>query len=420
MAIDESTQCIILPINFCEITAKTNELIDKVFPNLPNNYRYGTELFVCESESQLAVEAVTGQLKDHRLIVEKLFQTTYTLFGMRSYLRLRTVFVRFVVFSKNCNKGYKRKRLHTSVNSLKAEKEVASFQFAIEGGGKDKFSTGSSSPSLHFVSSPLIIGYEGFIQLSRNIAINYLLLLAMSPGNRVWYNYNFVMYKTSINNVKSNVREYGAEQKAKRDISLNFPCRGMIPNVNFKITLRDKTKPKKICRINGWSSELECFSLQLLLRYFDTVYLTFIISCGLKYNVSIPDSFFADSDGFSVPTTIRLYEISSKLNIYINMCKQRGSDSIISGRSEACAVLGDVIKVQQHNNSVFIFATNVATTITYEELCIKFSNILTRQKNFYRHFKKKFSKKLKISVLKKSQNILRIKSCKENDNSNNW
>ncbi|KAE9525472.1 hypothetical protein AGLY_014272 [Aphis glycines] len=33
--------------------------------------------------------------------------------------------------------------------------------------------------------------------------------------------------------------------------------------------------------------------------------------------------------------------------------------------------------------------------ITYEELCIKFSRI----KKFYRHFKKKFSEKLKISVL---------------------
>ncbi|KAE9534090.1 hypothetical protein AGLY_008826 [Aphis glycines] len=34
--------------------------------------------------------------------------------------------------------------------------------------------------------------------------------------------------------------------------------------------------------------------------------------------------------------------------------------------------------------------------------------------------KKKFSEKLKISVLKKTQNILKIKSCKENANLNNW
>ncbi|KAE9544089.1 hypothetical protein AGLY_001778 [Aphis glycines] len=58
--------------------------------------------------------------------------------------------------------------------------------------------------------------------------------------------------------------------------------------------------------------------------------------------------------------------------------------------------------------------------ITYEELCIKFSSILIGPKKFYRHFKKKFSEKLKISVLKKTQNILKIKSCKENANLNNW
>ncbi|KAE9534023.1 hypothetical protein AGLY_008759 [Aphis glycines] len=37
--------------------------------------------------------------------------------------------------------------------------------------------------------------------------------------------------------------------------------------------------------------------------------------------------------------------------------------------------------------------------ITYEELCIKFSSILMGPKKFYRHFKKKFSEKLKISVI---------------------
>ncbi|KAE9531337.1 hypothetical protein AGLY_010543 [Aphis glycines] len=58
--------------------------------------------------------------------------------------------------------------------------------------------------------------------------------------------------------------------------------------------------------------------------------------------------------------------------------------------------------------------------ITYEELCIKFSSILIGPKKFYRHFKKNFSEKLKISVLKKTQNILKIKSCKENANLNNW
>jgi len=31
MVIDKSTQCITLTINFCEITAKTNKLIDKIF-----------------------------------------------------------------------------------------------------------------------------------------------------------------------------------------------------------------------------------------------------------------------------------------------------------------------------------------------------------------------------------------------------
>ncbi|KAE9544840.1 hypothetical protein AGLY_000382 [Aphis glycines] len=37
--------------------------------------------------------------------------------------------------------------------------------------------------------------------------------------------------------------------------------------------------------------------------------------------------------------------------------------------------------------------------ITYEELCIKFSSILIGPKKFYRHFKKKFSEKLKISAV---------------------
>ncbi|KAE9525085.1 hypothetical protein AGLY_014499 [Aphis glycines] len=37
--------------------------------------------------------------------------------------------------------------------------------------------------------------------------------------------------------------------------------------------------------------------------------------------------------------------------------------------------------------------------ITYEELCIKFSSILIGPKKFYRHFKKNFSEKLKISVI---------------------
>jgi len=39
-AIDESTQFIKLPTNFCKIISMTNELIDKVvFRNLPRNYR---------------------------------------------------------------------------------------------------------------------------------------------------------------------------------------------------------------------------------------------------------------------------------------------------------------------------------------------------------------------------------------------
>lgn len=52
--IDELSQCITLPINFCKITAQTNELIDKMFPYLPQNYRNSTEPFLCESDSHLA------------------------------------------------------------------------------------------------------------------------------------------------------------------------------------------------------------------------------------------------------------------------------------------------------------------------------------------------------------------------------
>ena len=66
----------------------------------------------------------------------------------------------------------------------------------------------------------------------------------------------------------------------------------------------------------------------------------------------------------------------------------------------------------------------ITIRIIYEGFCIKFSSILIGPKKFYRHFKIKFSEKLKISVvykcLKKYQNILKIKSCKENVNLNNW
>ncbi|KAF0769862.1 hypothetical protein FWK35_00013557 [Aphis craccivora] len=43
----------------------------------------------------------------------------------------------------------------------------------------------------------------------------------------------------------------------------------------------------------------------------------------------------------------------------------------------------------------------ITIRITYEELCIKFLSILIGPKKFYRHFKKKFSEKLKISVVYK-------------------
>ncbi|KAF0771536.1 hypothetical protein FWK35_00003598 [Aphis craccivora] len=43
----------------------------------------------------------------------------------------------------------------------------------------------------------------------------------------------------------------------------------------------------------------------------------------------------------------------------------------------------------------------ITIRITYEEHCIKFSNILIGPKKFYRHFKNIFSEKLKISVVYK-------------------
>ncbi|KAF0773606.1 hypothetical protein FWK35_00001353 [Aphis craccivora] len=43
----------------------------------------------------------------------------------------------------------------------------------------------------------------------------------------------------------------------------------------------------------------------------------------------------------------------------------------------------------------------ITIRITYEELCIKFSSILIGLKKFYRHLKKQFSEKLKISVVYK-------------------
>ena len=39
MVIDESTQCITLPTNFCKITTTTEELIHNVFPNITQNYK---------------------------------------------------------------------------------------------------------------------------------------------------------------------------------------------------------------------------------------------------------------------------------------------------------------------------------------------------------------------------------------------
>jgi len=38
LAIDESTQCITLPNNICKMTVTTKEIIEKVFPNLQQNY----------------------------------------------------------------------------------------------------------------------------------------------------------------------------------------------------------------------------------------------------------------------------------------------------------------------------------------------------------------------------------------------
>ena len=37
--VDETTQCITLPENFCRIAKSTNGLIAKVFPNLSQNYK---------------------------------------------------------------------------------------------------------------------------------------------------------------------------------------------------------------------------------------------------------------------------------------------------------------------------------------------------------------------------------------------
>ena len=39
MAIDESTQCITLHSNFCKITATRDELIQKAYPNISQNYK---------------------------------------------------------------------------------------------------------------------------------------------------------------------------------------------------------------------------------------------------------------------------------------------------------------------------------------------------------------------------------------------
>ncbi|KAF0772375.1 hypothetical protein FWK35_00015140 [Aphis craccivora] len=43
----------------------------------------------------------------------------------------------------------------------------------------------------------------------------------------------------------------------------------------------------------------------------------------------------------------------------------------------------------------------ITIRIIYVEICIKFSSILIGSKKFYRHSKKNFSEKLKISVVYK-------------------
>ncbi|KAF0756306.1 hypothetical protein FWK35_00015009 [Aphis craccivora] len=43
----------------------------------------------------------------------------------------------------------------------------------------------------------------------------------------------------------------------------------------------------------------------------------------------------------------------------------------------------------------------ITIRITFEELCIKFSSIFIGPKKFYRHFKKNYLEKLKISVVYK-------------------
>ncbi|KAJ8867865.1 hypothetical protein PR048_031670 [Dryococelus australis] len=49
MAIDESTHCITLPTKFCKITATTDEMIHKVFPNIAQN---------CKSHQWLSERAI--------------------------------------------------------------------------------------------------------------------------------------------------------------------------------------------------------------------------------------------------------------------------------------------------------------------------------------------------------------------------
>ncbi|KAF0763081.1 hypothetical protein FWK35_00007183 [Aphis craccivora] len=51
--------------------------------------------------------------------------------------------------------------------------------------------------------------------------------------------------------------------------------------------------------------------------------------------------------------------------------------------------------------SMYSYKFLITIRITYEELCTKFSSILIGPKKIYRHFKNKYSEKLKISVVYK-------------------
>ncbi|KAE9539831.1 hypothetical protein AGLY_005083 [Aphis glycines] len=91
----------------------------------------------------------------------------------------------------------------------------------------------------------------------------------------------------------------------------------------------------------------------------------------------------------------RFWYIFTKLLYNINMFNSKNIKKV--GKWVPFCCIGRV--VGEKGGLCFNGLNTPKFKITYEELCKKFTSILIGPKKFYRHFKKNFSEKLKISVI---------------------